>query len=642
MPKQRCRMRGLVAGLVAVLALASVSVHAHASAGPDQQTGAGSASALDACSNLPELPDARCGHVDVPLDRANPALGTIAVAFAFVPHRDASQPSSGTLLPNPGGPGVAVIGSAEAPYAQAFAPLLDRWDLVLVDPRGTGRSGALACRSFRNVAVLFGAAERLGAAIGACGRELGPRAALYSSAAVADDIDAVRAALGVERLDLWGDSYGGFLMPVYAARHPAHVRSVVLNGAQPVAFDPWGRDRLAAARRAIRLVCARTRRCRGAAVLREVGRLAERLRRQPAAFTVLAGERRYRSKLDEAALARVVFASGQAAAYGRIPAAVASALNGDIAPLRQLVEHDLLAFAAVLRDPSFSFAQNLATNCHDYPRVFSYADPPATRISTYEQARAAIGARAFRPFSADAWTRAGQAGATCLEWPDDPTAVSPLPPGTPLPDVPVLALSGDLDANAPSAGGRLAAAQFARATFVEIPNAGHTPAGTPCAAQLALRFVATLTVDPRACARTGTPPAIAGRAARRAANLPLVTARGATRAQRRALAVLVATAADLDAQATILQAWGTAHGLRGGRYVVAERDRGVRLRNVRVVRDARVSGLLALAAGNRLAGHMRLQGRGVLPGRLRVRLAPNGSGRAAGVLDGRRVDLTFR
>jgi pimeloyl-ACP methyl ester carboxylesterase len=642
MPKQRHRMRGLVSGLGAAVAVASVSVHAYASVGPDQHARAATVSALGACSDLPEMPDARCGHVDVPLDRANPGLGTIAVAFAFMPHRDASQPSSGTILPNPGGPGVAVIGSAEAPYAQSFAPLLDRWDLVLVDPRGTGRSGALACGSLGNVGVLFGPAERLGAAIGACGRELGPRAALYNSAAVADDIDAVRAALGVERFDLWGDSYGGFLMPVYAARYPARVRSVVLNGAQPVAFDPWGRDRLAAARRAIRLVCARTRRCRGDAVLRDVGRLAGRLRRHPVGFTVLAGGRRYRSKLDEAALARVVFASGQAAAYGRIPAAVASALNGDIAPLRQLAENDLLAFAAILRDPSFSFAQNLATNCHDYPHAFSYADTPTTRISTYEQARAAIGARAFRPFSADAWTRAGQAGATCLEWPDDPTAASPLPPGTPLPDVPVLALSGDLDANAPSAGGRLAAAQFARATFVEIPNAGHTPVSAPCAAELALRFVATLTVGPRACARTGTPPAVVGRPARRAADLPLVTASGATRAQRRALALLVATAADLDAQATVLEAWGTARGLRGGRYAVAERERAVRLRNVRVVRDARVSGLLALTTRNRLAGQMRLQGRGVLPGRLRVRLAPNGSGRAAGVLDGRRVDLTFR
>src|SRR5438046_1014993 len=43
----------------------------------------------------------------------------------------------------------------------------------------------------------------------------------YDTAAAADDIDAVRAALGFEKLDLWGDSYGTFLLPaaVDAARH---------------------------------------------------------------------------------------------------------------------------------------------------------------------------------------------------------------------------------------------------------------------------------------------------------------------------------------------------------------------------------------------------------------------------------------
>ena len=65
-----------------------------------------------------------------------------------------------------------------------------------------------------------------------------PRGRFYGSGDVADDIDAVRAALGLGKLDLWGDSYGTFLMGVYAARHPEHVRSIVLDGAFPIAFDP--------------------------------------------------------------------------------------------------------------------------------------------------------------------------------------------------------------------------------------------------------------------------------------------------------------------------------------------------------------------------------------------------------------------
>jgi pimeloyl-ACP methyl ester carboxylesterase len=632
------RTGGLAAALAAVVLVASPAP----ARAPGSVRDAGSQAVLAACAGLPELPRARCGTVAVPLDRTDPALGTVEVAFALVPRRDEARPSLGTIVPNPGGPGVAAIGSPEAPYAELFAPLLDRRDLVLIDPRGTGRSGALACRSIADPGLVFGAPERFAAAIGACGRELGRAAHLYDTAAVADDIDAVRAALGVERLDLWGDSYGGFLMPVYAARHPEHVRSLVLDGAQPVNFDPWGRDRLAAARRAIRLVCARTRRCRGASVLAGIARLAARLRRDPIAITVVAGARRFRTRLDEAALARVVFAGGQAAVYGRIPAAVAAALDADLAPLRQLVEHDRLGAAAILREPSFSLAQNLATSCHDYPRAFSYADSAAARLAAYERALAALGARPFRPFSPAAWALTGQAGATCLEWPGDPATASPLPPGTALPDVPVLALSGDLDANAPSAGGRLAAAQFPDGRFAEIPNVGHTPAGSPCAVAMGLRFIATLSVAAGRCRGTGTPPPVAARAARRAAQLQPVAAAGATRAQRRALAVVLATVADIVAQAPILEAWGAARGLRGGRLVVAPRMAAIRLQGVRVVRDARVDGILALGRGDRLTGRLALRGRGVPAGRLRLRVRSGGRAHASGVLGGRPLDTVFR
>jgi pimeloyl-ACP methyl ester carboxylesterase len=597
---------------------------------------------LAPCSGAADLPRrARCGSLRVALDRANPGLATTRVAFALVPRRDGSRPSLGTVVANPGGPGVAAIGGSESPYARSLAPILDRRDLLLVDPRGTGRSDALACRALEGVDVVFGSRERFVAAIGACGRQLGSRVGLYGTAAVADDIETVRAALGLERLDLWGDSYGGYLMPVYAARHPEHVRSIVLNGAHPIDFDPWGRPSLGAARRAIRLVCARTRACRGEAVLRDVARLAARLRARPVSFAVAAGARRFRARLDEGALASVVFASGNAAAYGRIPAAVASGLAGDLAPLRRLVEHDLLGLARIVRDPSFSFAQNLATICHDYPRVFSYADAPAARLAAYERALKAIDAGAFWPFSPAGWTLTGQAGATCLEWPDDRTATSPLPRGTPLPDVPVLVLSGDLDANASSQGGRRAAAQFARATFVEIPNAGHTAtAYSACAAAVGLRFVATHRVSPRACAGTGAPPAVARSAPRRAAELPLVRT-DTSRAVGRALSLVLATAGDLEQQGPILEAWGSAAGLRGGRYVAA-RDRTIRLFAVRVVRDASVSGSFALRAGDRLEGMLRLTGPGIPDGQLQVRLTASGRGRAIGVLGGRSIDLAFR
>jgi pimeloyl-ACP methyl ester carboxylesterase len=445
------------------------------------------AAALKPCANVPNLPSARCGSVEVPLDRANPAAGTTTVAYALVPRRDASAPSAGTLAFNPGGPGDPTIANA-AQTAKMFAPLLDHRDLLLVDPRGTGRSEALHCPTDDHPRLedVFATPAHAFEDIGQCGRELGPRTAYYGTAAVADDFDAVRTALGVDRLDLWGNSYGTYLFPVYAARHPDHVRSIVLSGAYPIDFDPWGRDRAAAARRAIGLICARTHGCHGDAVLRNVTALATRLRHHPVAFDVAVDAKHVRGRLDENALAALAYSGGSPYGLAQLPAIAASGRGGDLAPLRRVVETKLLTEAYGVMHPvprHDSLPQAFATECHDFPRAFSLADPPAARHAAYEKARAALDQRAFAPFSASAWTSAGfEAGATCIEWPNVPSATPPIDPGTQMPDVPVLVISGDLDANTPSSAGRETAARFAHATFAEVPNVGHVPTDTsPCA-----------------------------------------------------------------------------------------------------------------------------------------------------------------
>ena len=58
--------------------------------------------ALTACKGVPKALEARCGSVSVPVDRADPGLGTTSIGFAVVPRRDAGRPSLGTMV----GPGV--------------------------------------------------------------------------------------------------------------------------------------------------------------------------------------------------------------------------------------------------------------------------------------------------------------------------------------------------------------------------------------------------------------------------------------------------------------------------------------------------------------------------------------------------------
>jgi pimeloyl-ACP methyl ester carboxylesterase len=453
---------------------------------------------------------ARSGTVTVPLDRADPAAGTTRVAYQLIPRSDRSSPAQATILFNPGGPGQAPIGLAGL-VRRELAPLLEHRDLLLVDPRGTGRSDALHCRGGRGPGLAFAAHDAFVRAIGACGRQLGPRARMYGSAAVADDFEAVRAELGIATLDVWGESYGTYLMTVFAARHPEHVRSIVLSGAYPIDFDPWGRDRLAAARHAIALICTRTRTCRGTAVLDDIAHVATRLRQRPVRFTVRFGARRHRVVLDEGALAELVYAGGDPRLLRRVPHAVADARTGDLHPLRRLLSEQRQARAALIADPDaavlFSVPQSFATQCHDYPRAFSYADALPARRAAYDRALAALDPRPFRPFSPRGWSRAGvEATDTCLHWPADATAAAPLTPGAPLPDVPVLVLSGDLDTNTPPLAGRQLARQYAHATWALIANAGHTPtAGSACAARLAMRFVTTLTARPKACAAPRRP-----------------------------------------------------------------------------------------------------------------------------------------
>jgi pimeloyl-ACP methyl ester carboxylesterase len=488
----RNQRKAVLAGALAlVAALSGCAVDAEAGTIP---SGAGPAK-LHACADLPTLPTARCGSLTVPLDRAHPRAGTTSVAFAWVPRTDQSRPSLGTIVPNPGGPGTSNIDLAGEKFEAALAPILDRRDLLLIDPRGTGRSGPLSCPALSTPDTVFQGIDAQRRAIGACGRQLGARVGDYGTSAVADDVDAVRKSLDLDRLDLLGVSYGTYLMTVYAQRHPTHVASVVLAGAYAVNQDPSGAVAATALRSAITLVCQRSKACDGPTVLADLAHLATRLRRSPTTVDVKYLDVTHRVVLDEWALAGAVgkLYSGepdQTAELGLASAAVA-AQKGDLDPIREVVRAHLIETATDddLGPTAVSIPGSWATTCHDYPRSFDYGDSVAARTADYDRHLASLNPKDFAPFSPTAWvTRDSYDSGACLRWPDDPTARSPLGPGAELPDVPVLVLTGDLDANTPIAAGRAAAAQYPHAQVINVPGAGHTAVQTPEGAQLARDF----------------------------------------------------------------------------------------------------------------------------------------------------------
>lgn len=200
--------------------------------------------ALHEC-RLPKLPLAvQCGELEVPENRSQPDSRKIRIAVAVL--------TANTLNPAPdpfvivaGGPGQAA--SYLGPFAAQFAAVRRHRDIVLIDQRGTGRSSPLQCAAFKPV-------DAQEAALGLdpvpraaeCAKELkdhGVDAAQYTTAAWIADLDAMRAALGYERLNLWGGSYGARAALEYLRRYPQHVRSVVLDGVAPpamkISLDVW-------------------------------------------------------------------------------------------------------------------------------------------------------------------------------------------------------------------------------------------------------------------------------------------------------------------------------------------------------------------------------------------------------------------
>jgi pimeloyl-ACP methyl ester carboxylesterase len=437
------------------------------------------------------VPEAECGSVRVPLLRSNPAGETIDVAYALIRHRDASlQAARGTVVINPGGPGADVISRASM-YDEDLAGLLSDHDLLLIDPRGTGRSGPIRC----GLSELPATREGFVRALAACRRTLGVRARAYTSAETADDIEAVRLHLGIPKLDLLGQSYGGYLMTVYAQRHSASVRSIVLSSGFPLDFDMFGRPTAEAARLAVRRVCARstTGKCSGRRTLRRLARLARRLRSRPVPYRV-AGERRV---VDETALAGIAY--GADVQIGVLPGVVRAALRGNTAPL--------IGAARAVGPFSGSNAQNetrtrrsrSAWSATTSRRSGTAARPYRPAFGSSPQGeRGSLTAPSGRSARASTSTL-GDHGNACIRWPDRRGPVHRTTGS--FPDVPVLAMAGDLDTNVPTREVRQAARQFRNARVVEVPNAGHVPEGEPsgCAASIVFDFIRNQRLGDTSC-----------------------------------------------------------------------------------------------------------------------------------------------
>ena len=578
---------------------ATVAVHAHAATRSPIQVGA---LTLRPCS---VVAGAYCGSLRQPWDPGGAVAGKVSVGFAFVPAADPSRPLLGTVVPHEGGPGYSTTGSAQA-YYDMYGPLLRQRNFLVVDQRGTGRTAPIDCPALQDLVTKYAPAAAK------CGKQLGDHADLYGSALSADDLAAVIRALGLGRVDLYGDSYGTFFAQVFAGRHPDLLRSVVLDASYPTYGETaWYPTQGPAMVASIDLVCARTPSCAayGVPTSTLLERVLAQVRRTP--YTGIGHDAdgiRHRVVVNGANLVGLAFGATYGPAwYRELPGALRSALAGDHQPLVRLVaEADYVSGDA--GDPvDYSEGADAAVSCHDYPQLYDMTAPPAQRRVEFDaavKAQELADPGVYAPFTVQEYLDSvWEEQDWCLRWPVA-SAAHPAGPPMPLaghyPDVPVLVLTGELDTITTPAEGALVRSQFPDAVLVHIANSFHVTADVDedhCAEGVLRAFVQdprhgvtpavlactslvppvrALPIFPRSYTSVDPASALAGNA---------VGTDG-----RRAVATAVLTTAD------VLDRWwnnydGNGVGLYGGRWRYTGGDPYTfTLKQVRLAPDLAVSG----------------------------------------------------
>ncbi|RYB93743.1 alpha/beta hydrolase [Nocardioides oleivorans] len=191
--------------------------------------------------------DQDCGTLTVPIDYADPQGETFELNLLRVP---ATGKRIGSLVVNPGGPGAPGTTYASLAGRVFREPVLQGYDVVGFDPRGTGRSDPVDCLTDAQLdAYLAGdptpdtpaevADYRAGVmSYGAdCVANSDAIIGHVTTIEAARDMDVLRSALGEEQLTYFGASYGTKLGATYAELFPDRVGRFVLDGAVDVSLD---------------------------------------------------------------------------------------------------------------------------------------------------------------------------------------------------------------------------------------------------------------------------------------------------------------------------------------------------------------------------------------------------------------------
>lgn len=576
----------------------------------------------------------QCGTVNVPLDRSGSVSGTIALHVEVLPAEGLAR---GVMFLIAGGPGQGSarafdLGSDFSRELMHF--MFPGYTLVAFDNRGTGDSGVIRCPALQSAANP--SAEEAAGLARDCAAIIGPQREFYATRDHAEDIDAVRLALGVDRLGLYGVSYGTKLAVAYALAHPGAVERLLLDSVVAPTFpDPFERNVLREMPDTLRAFCS-GRICRAATsdFASEVVALANRLEASPIRGSVISpsGSAKTVRMTGEDVLRIVIDSDLSPGLASEAPAAVHAALAGNTRPLLRIFDLDLRTSEFSAED--LSFGLYAATNCADGRFPWTRNAAPAARRAAIDATIASFLPGTLGPFGN--WAARVGSAYFCEQWPS-PVGNTPLGPG-PLPNVPMLAVNGGFDLRTPTANAAAVVGQFPQGHLLVVPGVGHSvlSADFSGCSQRAVRgwILGTVTLPAQATCSPRVPPLVTVLAA--------FPRRPAKRSVQSTLAV--ASKAVREAEATWFQLLFSSEdfaprGLYGGRLVNARSADAFTLTRYSIAPGVFVSGKLALTnvgPPSTYKGSVRVSGPAALAGTLKF-----SKNSVTGMLGGRRVKSTY-
>ena len=376
-----------------------------------------------------------------------------------------------------GGPGSAATEDALG-IAPEFAKIREHRDLVFVDQRGTGKSNPLDCTLFNQndlqsyLGYFFPLEE-----VRKCRPQLEAKAdlTLYTTDIAIDDMDEVRAALGYERINLFGGSYGTRAALTYLKRYPRRVRTAMLQGVSPpnsyMPSDfPQGNER---ALQGILAECATDQACNSAFpnLKDETKSLLAQLIKGPVEVEVQKPDSTDRVKVQlsrDLAAEAIRYMLYNPVAAARVPLVIHLAAQGNFVPLTD----------AALRYRKFlvgtgSNGMYLSVTCAE--------DLPWIKPGEGER-------MAANTFLGD--YRLRQQREACTLWPRARVARDYAAPVQS--DIPVLILTGEWDPVTPPSNGDAVAKTLKNSLHIVVPHGAHGLGGlenVDCVVRIATDFV---------------------------------------------------------------------------------------------------------------------------------------------------------